>query len=292
MHGANIVDGTTSVWIDTGEVRIHTSDWGGSGAQTIVFCHPTGFLGFVWKPIIDRLRKRGVDARIFTFDARGHGLSSKPDKGYDWQNFGIDLAFVLERLGVNEALAVGHSAGATAAALASTTAPGRLGRLLLIDPILLEITAADSQAGADDNPMAARTRTRRLVWPSRDFLKKNFASRPPYDTWTAEALDAYIDYGTFERPDGEIELLCPGRIEAQVYASRVAFNAFAMLGQVTVPVHLVAGEKSDSFGGSRLRRAREILSESPVLVVAGASHFIPMEQPDLITDLVVTELGT
>jgi pimeloyl-ACP methyl ester carboxylesterase len=198
---------------------------------------------------------------------------------------------VLEALGVSDALAVGHSAGATTALMVAEDVPGTFRRLLLIDPILIPPRPPGSETARRDNPMAAKTRTRRLVWPSREFLFESFRRRPPYDTWTEEALAAYVEYGTFDRPDAEVELLCPGRLEAKVYMASSEFDGFAVLEGAKTPLRIVAGSRSDAFYGERVDRARTMVGAEHLLIVEDATHFIPMERPDLTAELVIAELS-
>ncbi len=196
----------------------------------------------------------------------------------------------MEAEGLAGLLGVGHSAGATTVACLAADQPRRFSRLLLIDPILFDPKEMATTAGFS-NPLAERARKRRMVWASREELLASFSSRPPYDSWSAEALAAYVDHGSFERPDGEVELLCPGRIEAQVYANAGGLDGFARLAGVTVPTLIVRGRDSDAFPAQRAARAVATISGSRLVTVAG-SHFSPMERPAEIARLVVAEAGS
>jgi pimeloyl-ACP methyl ester carboxylesterase len=268
-------------------VRLHVTDWGGEG-MPVLFAHPTGFLGAVWRPVIDRMRARGFTGRVLTFDQRGHGLSSKPDRGYEWGNFIEDVRALIASLDLREFLGVGHSAGATTLACASARDPGRARSLILIDPILFDPAISEHRRGRD-NPMAARTRTRRLLWASREELFQSFRDRPPYDTWTDESLRAYVEEGTFERPDGEYELYCPGRIEAQIYQNADSIDGFACLSALRIPALIVRGERTESFDVARAGRALACLRVGRLLTVPNTTHYVPMERPGLVADLVLAE---
>ena len=158
----------------------------------------------------------------------------------------------------------------------------------MIDPILIDPAMAHFKSGRD-NPMAAKTRTRRLVWASRAELYESFRRRSPYDTWTDEALRAYVEEGTFERPDGEYELYCPGRIEAQVYQNAGSIDGFSCLSALRIPTVIVRGERTDSFDEARAARAVSCLGQGRLLTVPNATHYVPMEQPQLIADLILAE---
>ncbi len=276
--------------IRVGRLSFHATEWGGAKSDDcLFFAHPTGFLGAVWKPLLVRLRRLGVTSRLITYDQRGHGLSSKPDDDYAWERFVTDTIGVMRELGLEGAFAVGHSAGATTLAGVAAAEPSLVRRLVMIDPVLFHPELARLVEEAGQNPMAARTRTRRIVWSSREELFRSFHKREPYKTWTGEALRAYVDEGTFERPDGEIELLCPARIEAQVYSGASQFDGFARLRQVRIPVLVLRGEHSTTLDEERARRAIECAPHARLLTVSGTTHFLPMERPDEIARIVVAE---
>jgi pimeloyl-ACP methyl ester carboxylesterase len=272
-----------------GQVELNVTDWGGDG-DTIFFAHPTGFFGKIWKPVIDRIRAAGFGGRIFTFDQRGQGMSCKHDEGYAWRDMAHDTVDLLDALGVGDAVGVGHSAGATFVACAGAARPGSFRRLVLIDPILVGSLAKHSaKIAANNSVMARKTRTRRLVYESRKSMFEAFRDRPPYDTWTDESLHVYVDLGSFDRPDGTVELLCPGRIEAQLYEGALEIDPIPELAKLNVPVLLVAGAHSDTFREPVLSTARDALHDHRYVVVQDATHFVPMEYPDKTAEMILAE---
>jgi len=272
-------------------VNLHVTDWGGRGRE-LLFAHPTGFLGAIWRPVIARLRRAGMSSRILCYDQRGHGLSSKPDQGYQWVNFFDDLEALMDALSLSNVLGVGHSAGATTLACTAAANPSRFRRLVLVDPILIPYDdELITTMRGDSNSMAVRTRTRRLVWASRSELLDSYSGRAPYDTWDEEALRVYTDSGTFERPDGEVELLCPGRIEAQVYENAAAVDPYPKLQRLKLPTLFVRGGRSDSFSESLARKAVTAVAGARLTTIAEATHYVPMEFPDRIAEIILDECG-
>jgi len=49
--------------------------------------------------------------RCIAHDRRGHGRSSQPWSGYDYDTFADDLATLTQELGLKKAIHVGHSMG-------------------------------------------------------------------------------------------------------------------------------------------------------------------------------------
>src|SRR4029077_14160769 len=101
-------------------VRIRINHLGGAGPP--LPCVPaTRFHGRAWEPFVPRLREL---FSVVSFDQRGHGDSDKPETGYDWHKFGVDALAVIDELGLESPVGIGHSAGAAALVFAETSRPG------------------------------------------------------------------------------------------------------------------------------------------------------------------------
>lgn len=259
--------------------RFHYFAWGDIGPP-VLMVHGTGFHGYVWKPIAQGL---AADHRVIAIDQRGHGDSVKPPSGYHWDVFGDDLFHILTHLRWSDVTAVGHSGGATAIVLCAAYHPGVIRRAVLIDPILIPSFA---EGIAMENPMAQRARKRRMVWASRTSMFHSYRSREPFKTWREDVLWAYIEEGTRARPDGHIELKCPGTIEAQIFDNAPRSDGFAALPRVDIPVLIIRGESSPAFPEANAERAVSLLPHVELQTMSGTSHFVPMERPDAIEDLV------
>lgn len=282
-----------SHYIELNHERFHYFRWGNTG-PTVVLVHATGFHGYVWKPIAQGL---SGDHHVVAIDQRGHGDSVKPERGYAWEVFGDDLWRFLLTLQRPQVIAVGHSAGATAIALCAAAHPGLIARAVLIDPILFPRGAmppATSPAGAAaaQNPLAQRARKRRMVWESRTSLFHSYRVRAPFKTWREEVLWAYIEEGTRLRPDGHIELKCPGAIEAQIYEMAPRLDGFAILSRLDVPTLLIRGAETDAFPHDSAVRALSLLPHGRLKVIADTTHFVPMERPDAVERAVRTFVAT
>lgn len=67
-------------------------------------------------------------------DARGHGLSDKPDTGYSPLEHARDLAGVIQALDLDRPIVVGHSMGAVTASWLAAEFPDLVGAIILEDP--------------------------------------------------------------------------------------------------------------------------------------------------------------
>ena len=65
----------------------------GSG-RPVVLIHGWTLSSEIWKGQIDGLAAQGL--RAIAYDRRGHGQSSKPETGYDYERLAADLANVID----------------------------------------------------------------------------------------------------------------------------------------------------------------------------------------------------
>jgi pimeloyl-ACP methyl ester carboxylesterase len=258
------------------DLRLHYLDFDGDGPP-LVFLHATGFHAWLWLPYAERLRAR---FRVIALDQRGHGQSDRPPQGYRWDEFGRDLAAFLAALDLRDVRAVGHSKGATAIAAAAAAGTDRLARAVLIEPVLVPGPPASEPAW--ESPLAVGARRRRNVWPSRDAMFTALRGKMPFETWEEEFVRLYVDHGVADRADSQVELLCPGAIEAQVYAEAPMSDGFAFLGALHVPALVVRGDRSPGLGEREMAAALARLTAGTSRTIPGAGHFAPMERSDAV----------
>jgi pimeloyl-ACP methyl ester carboxylesterase len=93
-----------------GGVELEVARWSSDGAGVpFVLVHGLASNLRLWDGVAASLAGRGFDAAAV--DQRGHGLSDKPDEGYDFKTVAGDLARVIESLGLDRPVVVGQSWG-------------------------------------------------------------------------------------------------------------------------------------------------------------------------------------
>ncbi len=263
-------------------VTLGTLDFGGDGPLALL-AHANGFCGGLFGLIAPALRQ---EFRVVAFDSRGHGDSSRPPlDAYDWGEFVLDLLALAEHLCAELGFpridyGIGHSFGGTAMVTAANERPELFGRLALLDPVVMPPAVEHpAEIARRRNFMADIARRRRQVWRSRDEIRAAWQGRDAFADWDPRALDLYIEEGFREREDGQIELKCPGEVEAAIFEASPGFDLFARTKNARTPGLLLHGGEGHLPAELHARLAASLSLE---MESVPAGHLMLMTAPDEI----------
>lgn len=287
-------------FVDVDGTRLCFFEWpaitdAGGAAPPILLVHANGFHGRCWDQVVAHLG----DRRVIAVDQRGHGRSDKQGP-FSWQAYGADLAGFAEALGLEGAVAVGHSMGGHALVQAAVRESAAFSRLVLVDPVILppETYARRDAQGLDpeDHPVSRR----KDHWTGWEQMVARFRDRVPFSLWDPAVLEDYCRFGLVpaepddpEGPDG-YRLACPPLVEAANYTMSAGSDVHRDVERVPHAVLLLrarfrSGERDplDFTGsptwpelGSRFPECRDVH-------LAEHTHFIPMEAPALTAEYVL-----
>jgi pimeloyl-ACP methyl ester carboxylesterase len=109
-------------------VRVHAPP--SASAPSLLLHHGLASSQRIWDLMLTRLTRR---FRVVTYDARGHGLSAKPSKGYGSDPLVADARAVIRATRLRRPLIVGHSWGAMVALELAARHPRAVGGAVLVD---------------------------------------------------------------------------------------------------------------------------------------------------------------
>ena len=240
----------------------------------VVLVPGMGDLRGAYRFLAPALREAGY--RVASTDLRGHGDSDNTFTTYGDVETAGDILALIEELG-GQAVVVGNSMGAGAAALAAALAPERITGLVLVGPFVRngEISAVQrlllrlSMA----RPWAAS------AWKA--YMPKLYAGRRP---------DDFAQY----RDEVAASLRRPGYAKAFSLTTRTDHTpAQSRLGDVSAPTLVVMGELDPDFPSPRAEAdwiAQTLHGE--VVMVPEAGHYPQSQRPDVTTEAVIRFLAT
>src|SRR5215212_4610313 len=117
-------------YVETNRLRLHYTRTGGD-KPPIVLAHGVTDDGLCWSPVAEAL---APEYDVIMVDARGHGRSDAPERGYVPADQAEDLAGVIAGLGLDRPAVLGHSMGAATALILAGTRPDLPEAILLGDP--------------------------------------------------------------------------------------------------------------------------------------------------------------
>ncbi len=271
-------------------------EWGEpSDRPSVLLLHATGFHARLWDQVVAALPS---GTHVIAPDSRGHGRSAKPESLSDWAATSDFLLPLVDLFAGKPLVGCGHSMGGYALTRLAAERPDAFRHLVLIDPTIMPAEFyADAAGQPVVDPAEHPVARRRSRWDGWEAMAAHFASRPPYAYWQPTVRADYCRYGLLSASDGEgWELACPPALEASVYLGALRTNPYVWLARVAAPVTLIRAKTGERAGtldfsvsptwpglGDALGAVRdEQWSEY--------SHFIPMEAPQRVADLIAAAL--
>lgn len=267
--------------------------WEGSG-PLLHFAHANGFNGETYRSLLNPLSER---FRIAAWDARGHGrstLPTAPGLARNWDIFRDDLLAVLDRIAPQGAILAGHSMGAVASLKVAALRPEKVRALVLVEPVfiprtfrLMVLLQRLLPFLASEPQLWERALKRRAEFPSIEMALAAYRRRGAFRTWPEETIRDYLNGGLVP-VEGGFRLSCDPQWEAQCF--RMAPAGAAGFGRdVKCPVTLVYAESGTAR--SQVRLFRRLCPQARIVEQKGATHFLPMEFPQIVRDEILRIAG-
>jgi N-formylmaleamate deformylase len=265
----------TERYTSTNGIRLCYYRTGGE-KPAVILVHGITDNGLCWT----RLAKALEDQYdVVMFDARGHGLSDKPETGYSPLDHALDLAGLIQALGLNQPAVIGHSMGGMVAAILAWQKPDAIGRLILEDP---------SWNPRDDDITAEETLQHAREWAASIAQRK------------AASADEIIASTRKDYPDWDAEELLPiGQAKLQVSSHVTEFILtpakpwWEIIPVLQIPVLLISGsiEGQVAISPQMMQEINTLNPRIQTVRIAGAGHNVRRDQFTQYLQLVKEFLG-
>jgi 3-oxoadipate enol-lactonase len=240
------------------------------GPNRVALIHSLALDRSIWDGVAEKL---GDQVSVLTYDARGHGRSSRAPGPYSMARFAQDLAELMNYVGWPSAVVAGCSMGGGVAQAFGGLHPGRTAGLGLIDTTAWYGADARVQwrqraASAQANGLGGLVDFQTARW-----FGDAFRGRRP------DLIDAAIRVFQANDPDC-YAATCVMLGDADL---RPLLSAFRM------PVAVVVGEEDYATPIAAARQLREAIVGSTLTILKGR-HLTPIECPDEIAGILLNLL--
>ena len=273
-------------------IDIQLALWNGEG-RAIICVHGLTANCRCWDTMAASLAPR---YKLIALDLRGRGLSEKPPGGYGVEQHCRDIEAVIENLGIERPVIVGHSLGALIALALTARRPEKTAGLVLVDgagslseeqleKVLTGIKPALDRLG--------------LVFPSFEAYTARLKQAPFLNPWS-EALERYFRYEIEDVPDGVRSRVRPEHILEEIENLKKV-NAADYYPRIRCPVLILRATEGTLSQDDRVlpeSAVQRMLKEIPdarCVPIDGTNHYSILFQPnptrDDAVDNFLTELN-
>ena len=212
--------------------------------------------------------------RLITPDLRGFGGSTELDSiaALSMADYADDVVDLLEELAIRRAVVGGCSMGGYATLALYQSNPEMFDGLILVN----------TRAGAD-TPEGRANRRNMLALvdregPSgvaRDMMPKLLGKTTHEINSSAEATVRRL-----------IKQQSPVAIRTAIHRMMHRPDSMPLLARVSVPTLVITGEEDEMIPVDESRRMAEAVTGATLVIIPGAGHLSPLEQPDAFNDAV------
>ena len=226
-------------------------------AGALVLLHGYSDSGFSFSRVLPLLP---TDRRIIVPDLRGHGRSSRPAGGYGMDALANDVLALLDELGVESAVVLGHSMGSLVAQRIAVIAPERVEALVLVG----SAPSIHGLAGLDEFRAAVDA----LADPVEEEFVRAFQESTIVRPVPPEFMDRIVAE-SLRLPARVWRDLLAGMIEAPVVAP----------GEIRARTLILWGDEDGVFGRDQQDRLLELIPGARLRVYVGVGHAPHWEAP-------------
>ncbi len=249
-------------------VRIEYVEQGADTGVPVVFLHG---VTDSWRSFEGVFAQLPPTVRAFAISQRGHGLSGKPERGYRFGDFADDVLAFMDAMGLQRAVLVGHSMGASVAQRVIVSHPERVSRLVLIGAF----------ASLHQNPGMAEF-VAAQIRPLRDPIEPEFARH-----WQLSTVATGLDTDLLQTVVRET-LKVPATVWHQAFDGFLEEpDVVAALAAVRVPVLIIWGDQDTYVGRSDQDALVAAMPAAQLCVYAGIGHAVHWEAPERCTGEIV-----
>jgi pimeloyl-ACP methyl ester carboxylesterase len=242
-----------------------------ANGRTVVLLHGMNFYGEYWSGTIDVLRKEGF--RVVVPDQVGFGRSTKAVIPYTVSDMAANTRKLLEALGIQKAIVVGHSMGGMVATRFGLLYPDVVEKLVLYNQIGL------TDARLERPPASVDATYKGLLTQSYDAVYQGLARyfpggmKPEYERYVK------IQYGWTLSGNWPQAAMVRALAQQMVYEDPVVYD----WAHIKVPTMELGGEKDGATANfaQLAKRVCDTIPKCELVLIPNLGHVPHFEAPDV-----------
>lgn len=263
-------------------------DFGGDG-PLVHLAHANGYPPAAYRrmvePLLARHRVIGLTTPMLRDGTSHHNLA-------DWRALAEEQLRLLEELGAEDVIGIGHSLGGVATMYAALARPELYRALVLIEPVFLDPQFLNEvrARGADEVrlPLVEIALGRRHHWASPEAAFSHWRTKRVFARISDEALWDYVGAALVEDdeardPERRFVLAYPREWEAKIYATPPT-DVWDLIAHLAPPTLALRGPDSDTISAESWRLWQTLQPEARFVEVPETGHLLTFERPQLLAE--------
>lgn len=249
-----------------------------------------GFTVGTYQPLLEQLAS-GFD--ISSLAMRGYWYDKPTAQRLTREQDADALIEFLEKTQDSPIVAIGHSQGATATAIAAAKRPDLFSRLYLIEPVtftkaqtlLYDLTPRKLKLKRE--PFKS-TLTKQNKWSTVRAFYKHLRDQRAYRRISDEHLHIFAKNSLVQQDDGSYVLLfSPEQEMANYFGTPYIDSALKQLNALNIPYTIISGKPTLFISDKVRNNWRKFIPSKRIISLPDYGHLLPMEAPKLCADTIL-----
>jgi len=277
-----------SQFIEVNGLRVHVKV-AGQGEPALILLHGLGSSTVSWEQVAGPLAERRL---VISLDRPGFGLTERPMRGqwtgespYSPTAQADMIVALMDKLGVQQAILVGHSAGGTIAAITALRHPQRTRALVLVAAAIYQ----GGGAPAWIRPLLATPQMRKI---GPLLVRYIFGSRGEQIIRSAWYDPSKITPELLARYQRPLRIPNWDRAFWEVTLATQPLNLAERLDELTMPALVITGDRDTWVATDLSVRLADELPQGQLAVIPQCGHVPQEEQPAEFLRIIIPFLET
>ena len=208
----------------------------------------------------------------------------------NWDLFVNDLIDYCDQQSISNIDAIGHSLGAVCLWKAKLKRPDLIGRLVMIDPVILPKRLVRFNRfmpfGLKKRivPIIKRAINRRMFWPTQEGIENHYKRVSVFKSFHPDSFHDFMQHGFVQHSKEGHTLAFSREWESRIYGG--VENVWKFMNKGIQNATIIRAEYSDVIDEHTWKIMPTLMPNVNYIQMPGVTHMLPMEKPEELATLV------